>query len=452
MSLELLISKYIDGELTQAEDAKLRSLLKENPYAKEKFDQSVDLHLDLLDDCASITVPDELLKRTEEAVMMKIFSAPVLVKNNIVKSKKIRKFNYRIPVLAATIAFLAFVSLIKISDSDYPRTIDFSMTSANEEVIEKSEANSSINIIANNIQNRQSGKSKSILSSTISDLEDNIIIEEKDIILAESDINAQDSNIEVFSTSIPSEIIDSNILSSQGKSHTSELNQSKTMLLNNIPSQNISAGQSREMVQNNLPAVNFGYTGPEITSIQLNTILSRDFTRTGIETSNNTIIRNMSQSIGYSFANNSTIGIEFGLTELTYDYTKYISLGISGEHGSSGMSVNSPSENGGIGDGNQIKVPVRLQNESQFYWGMAFYDANIVEYGDFSLSGRIGVGATNDGPLGLGRMLAKYNIMNNLAFTVGAEGRIFMMKTPLLINGISTISSYGIVYGVQLNL
>jgi hypothetical protein len=442
MSLELLISKYIDGELSQVEDAKLRAMLKENPFAKEKFEQSVELHMDLIEDRNTITVPADLLKRTEEAVMMKILTAPVIAQKNIVQSNK---FKLRIPALAAIIAFLAFVSYLQISETNYPRTIElfqskkFLNFSENNEKVESQ--NNPVKNDVSPIQIINKISEKNVVESDIANINpDEIVIKDLIIIQSDDDEVASENNI-----------ITEDTINNENVFPSVKMPASTSMMNNNTIANVHGFNNIREITQSNLPVVSFGLNGNEITSIQLTTTMSRDFARTGIETSSNSTILNMSQSIGYMLNGNTSFGLEIGMTELNYDYTKMIPIGGIGEISSTnkGFQINEP---GGTGGGSTtINVPVRLQRQEQVIWGMAFYETSLITSGNFSLIGRLGLGGTNDGPLGLGRVLAKYHLLSGISLTAGAEGRMFMMKTPLLNDGISSITSYGFVYGVQFN-
>lgn len=458
MSLELLISKYIDGELSSVEDAKLRQMLKENPFSKEKFDQSVELHLDMLDDCSNIQVPYDLLRKTEETVMMKIFAAPAFAQSNTVKNKSLNKFSYRIPAMAAMVAFFAFVSFLRIGDNNYFRSIELYAPAISSDMVAPAEK-LQINKAKNSSVASEVSISNEVFVET-DDLSNGNLISEIDLDTKPSS-SISSSNSESVITSEPGitsksltimpnldvdETVATNNTSIDGQSATS-------LLISNKQAASFNSNESfHSMQQSALPSVNYGFSGgPEITAIQLNTLISQDFARTGIATSKNNPMTSMSQSLGYNIGKYVTIGIEFGITEFNYDYIKYIPLNSGQEYsGSSSFGVNTPGSGNG-GSGTLINVPVTLQRQIQFFWGMAFYESEIVAIGDLSLIGRLGLGATNDGPLGMGRITAKYLIFSNLAITAGTEGRAFMMKTPLLENSITTISSYGFNYGVQLN-
>ncbi len=71
--VDVLITKYLDGDLTSAEDRALRDLLSEHPDAKIAFDESVAIHHAIREDAETLVAPPELVDQTEEAVLMRIF-------------------------------------------------------------------------------------------------------------------------------------------------------------------------------------------------------------------------------------------------------------------------------------------------------------------------------------------------------------------------------------------
>ncbi|MDX9791018.1 MAG: hypothetical protein RBT61_09340 [Candidatus Kapabacteria bacterium] len=437
MSLELLISKYIDGELSQSEDNALRNLLKENPYAREKFDNSVELHIDLLQDSTSINVPANLLKRTEEAVMMKIFAAPAFVQ---MPAKKYNYFKYT--AAAVFIIMLSVLSILKIDESDYPRTIDIYSDNSNNSFKERIIIDNSKALVTNS---RSVDLQSEISNSDISDVNIEIDLPESyisDELQLNSDIsrdlitNQQDLDISLNNTF-------ANVMPTSNNGTVMMMRQNDSKLANN--------DVFNEMSRFNMPMTNYGISN-ELATISLNTYMSRDFARVGLATHSNTSITSMSQSIGYALKNKSMFGIEFGVTELSYDYSKMMPINSGTYQGaSSGFEINEPTESNGGNGSNMFYVPVRLEMQESLLWGMAFYDAEIFNYNHITLNGRIGVGGTSDGPLGLGRFVLKYDVLTNLTLTAGAEGKIFTLNTPLLVDRKTTITSFGLVYGLEFN-
>jgi hypothetical protein len=443
MSLEYLISKYIDGELSQTEDNTLRQMLKDNPYSKEKFDMSVELHLDLIDDRESITVPSALYKRTEEAVLMKILAnAPAVV--SLPKPNK-QRFTYQILSFAAMISFFALVTLFNTSDSNHPRIIEFLGN------------NSKINIDNQRIEGKTKNSSNFSKSNKSIQSMNNLLDNNNEIIAVQS-VNSVNNPVEILNNK--NEIIAHSNNSSNietDKLESKEIVPGANSIINQKINSNLMINplmdkyQERNIPQNTLsgnPISGMIPLSGKITSVQLTTLMSQDFVRTGISTSGNSPVISMSQSLGYNIDDHTSFGLEFGIIELQYDYVKYIPVGSSPSGNGNGIGVNTPFDGS---NGSKIYVPVSLEHQQQIIWGLAFYDTKIISYGNFSLSGRLGLGATDDGPLGLSRVFARYRVFDGLSLTAGAEGKIFMMKTPLLETSKSTISSYGFVYGVQFN-
>ncbi len=441
MNLDYLISKYIDGELTQSEDALLRKLLKEDKFSKHQFDMSVELHLDLIEDRDSITVPTDLYVRTQEAVLMKILaSAPEIMP--ITKLKK-QRFSTQLYSLVAMIAFFIIVTVFTISDNNLKRIIEFSNTNNSQlSSIKQDDVNSNFSNQSIKKQTKvNKGKSNKLAEFSNISFNDNLNI-------------IEDNNLRLHNQ----EIAETNIFNDINNNEFDEINNIKDNISINNNSKNYNLlEQFDNKLQNhsfennvltNNPLQNSLIISSELTSIQLTTFVSQDFARMGIATSSNNPIISMSQSLGYNINDKSSFGIEFGIIELQYDYTKEIPVNNSISTQNS-FGVNSPLEGA---QEPKIYIPVKLNHQQQTIWGMAFLDTKLFTYENFSLNGRLGLGATDDGPIGLSRILAKYRLFDYFILTIGAEGKIFMLKTPLLESTKSTISSYGFVYGVQFNL
>ena len=91
MNLENLIMKYIDGELTIEEDNILRAYLKQDPLAKDLFDEYLEIHLNLKDDAETIVLPNSVAEKTQNIVMMKILNET----NNYKHKENIRKVAFK---------------------------------------------------------------------------------------------------------------------------------------------------------------------------------------------------------------------------------------------------------------------------------------------------------------------------------------------------------------------
>src|SRR5690606_24961107 len=75
MNIDNLISKYLDGELSEAEDLKLRNIITSNDKARDIFNSYIDLHIAAKEDAKSIQTPADLKSDTEDLVLMNIMNA-----------------------------------------------------------------------------------------------------------------------------------------------------------------------------------------------------------------------------------------------------------------------------------------------------------------------------------------------------------------------------------------
>ena len=427
MNLELLISKYIDGELTASEDEQLRHLLKEDPAAREEFDSFLELHLAMIEDADTIVIPTQVKRATEDRVMMAIL-------NDTPKIIPINKSYNTYYKAAAVAVFLMFAFLFQVNDKFYHFT-DASDNVANNknEITEKEE----IGIIKTPSTNKKSSKKSNLKTSS----------------LAQNTI----SNESISSTEVAlvtNNIVDNPTVNSNSRINSIVENQSNTVeypLVKDNKTNSETSFNSNKQIEITNSSMDLAlpkdisnadlFFNISQNEINLTTSISYDFLRNGISTYENSTIKNFSQSISYSINESSRIGLEFGLTEFYYPMTHYIKVN---------SSVNNNSKVEILEPGNSddyILVPIIVRESEKNYWGTVFFEQNILNYGEFALDGRLGLGSTTDGYLGIGRIIAKYNILSGLYISAGAEGRSFSYNLPLKNSrGIANNLSY--VWGI----
>jgi hypothetical protein len=443
MSLEILISKYIDGELTREEDNYLRNLLKENPSAKHKFDSSVELHLEMLDDADDIKVPVDLLRRTEDRIMMEIFkSAPVTPVYNI---KKVKRFNLSYNNVAAAIIVFFFLGVLSIRDSAFMNTGSFSDDSIKD--APKSEV---INVAVSKPKIKDFKLNKSNLNkSKIIDLNSSEAIVTNSV--------QQQTNISIYSDAGPVDSKKSNLNESSASEANKESEIIKDKALTDsepfIKDKSFDNFSNKKLQSN--PVVNYNSAGNipmnymdgfpiEIREIHLTSFVSHDFFRNNIQTHENSAIMNYSQGISYAVNESSRIGMEFGLTQFSYDVNKMVTVSNITPSDKKRVEVLDPTDN----NGTTLIIPVKIEQQEQLYWGSIFYEHTLFNFADFSLIGRAGLGASSDGALGYGLILANYSVYRGIYLSVGTEGRVFNSQIPSLgINNVT--SSISIVYGLH---
>ncbi len=426
MNLDLLILKYIDGELTATEDEQLRNLLKEDPAAREEFDSFLELHLTMVEDADTIVIPASVKRATEDRVMMAILNDTP----KIIPLKKSYNSYYK---AASVVLFLMFVSLFQINDKFY-QLADVGLTQENQTNIENNVSNigekSATKISA-------SAKKKATKQNIINDR-----ITENDNIAANktvSDVAVVSNNavdvLKSYSTDerkAEVEIIAQAKPLNNSENNNGKVNENKAIAI---------ANNSMELATpNNFNQID-AFPNFSSNEINLSTSISYDFLRNGLNTYDNTSIKNYSQSISYSINQSSRIGLEFGMTEFYYPNTHYIRIN-SSVNNSSKVEVLDPT-----GGDNYILVPIQVKETEKNYWGTVFYEQNILKMGEFGVDGRIGLGSTTDGFLGISRIIAKYNVISGLYLSAGAEGRMFSYNLPLR-NSKGIANNLSFVWGI----
>ena len=110
---DILISKYLDGSLTPEEDIALRSIIADNPYAKEQFNLAISLHISMKDE-PELHIDDEVLLQTEEMIFATLnIEVPKPIDINYhgtIRSKRRVKFTSRLVIMS--LIFIAMMSSV----------------------------------------------------------------------------------------------------------------------------------------------------------------------------------------------------------------------------------------------------------------------------------------------------------------------------------------------------
>lgn len=458
MSLEILISKYIDGDLTPQEDVKLREGIRDNAYSKAKFDASIELHHRIKHDATSIVVPKKLLRKTEETIQLKMLSnvlkddaASIEVPDNLLRETEANVLMriladkpqvidlpkpafewYRYSAAAVLLVGLLLSFLFNISDQNHPREITFT-----DDIIS--------NLVSDNTESVAfSPKSSNKVAKLVS------TPHETNLKIA---LNENNVNVETFFEPEPLLVSSSETVEIQPDlaSENSMFNSSRdidpniNLQSNTTLNHNLGGQIANFNVSSNLSVNYFIEPFSGFKEVQLHTFMSYDFARNGFTTSNNTPVLNISQSISYMATDRISVGIEFGITEFNYDRRQNIILH-NNTNQSDGPSVQLPTGS----DDEFIVLPVYIETQRQFYWGTAVIDYALIKSNDFVLNGRLGLGGSNEGPLGFSRVYAQYDLFRYLSITLGAEGRLFVNELPNSEYTRSLRSSTSFVYGIRL--
>ncbi|HPI19445.1 MAG TPA: hypothetical protein PKY56_03670 [Candidatus Kapabacteria bacterium] len=463
MNTEKLISKYLDSNLTNEEDAILRFAINNDLKAKKSFEQSVHIFSIMKKDAREIRVPKKLLSNTEDIIMMKyIDSANVNIRAIPVK----KNYKYAYNLIAASVCFL-FINLFFISDLKYNPKINNSESETTTlykyNTIDLSD-NLSLNqeqVIANEKKTEkkyiQKVNSENILNETarINDLANN------DEVLSEINNNTIVGNDLEQEIKYPSTVLNSMEV---GKTNTEYTDNQEIvelqflqpideaiLLENNL----LSKENYKTLNNNNIQNTNLNDIREfklSTNAINLSSFFGTDIIRSGISDDQNTFITNFSQSVTYSITNSHSVGVEFGYSNYAYN-EKFESQGTNNNK--------IKNSSGTIYEVNDLKTtPLEFNYKSlsfntnkQIYWGAAYYELLMLDNNIFSLQSRVGAGLTEEGPLSYGRIFSCYRLFKGFNITIGTEGRVFYSRFPEISQTSKELkATFSIIYGFQINL
>ncbi len=454
MNLDLLISKYLDGELTHEEDVALRELIKADPYSRSVFDDYIEIQMEIQKDAQSIKLPKTLKKSTEDIVMMEILKATPVVIHKIEPVVARRKFPQFLSMVAALLLFFVFsiyeykspvLNQSGLVSSAANRSDMPVFEGKNSEVKEinalvkknsKSFATSKVEI-AENANNNDATIVSSVELNKNADMQLNSNITNDNNISNNVDNNSFSEMPVAEVSKNTNSNKDNSIIESK---HQKSLNIVNSNQISAFP--NTSGGIESSLINQ------FGYDMFYVKNdITLSSTYIQGFAQNGLTSGSNKPVIHYSQSLGFSISESIKIGFEFGLTEFQYDKRSYIYVPIS-EIDNDNKIGNNIEVLDPIGDNNYIIVPVNVNQNHQLYWGTMFFENNWLSYNGLIIDSRIGIGASNSGYVGFGRINAKYDIYRGIYLTFGTEGRIF--STDALKKVDDNISrSIGFVYGLQ---
>ncbi len=463
MNTEKLISKYLDSNLTNEEDAILRYAINNDLKAKNAFEQSVHIFSIMKKDAREIRVPKKLLSNTEDIIMMKyIDSANVHIKAIPVK----RNYKYAYNLIAASVCFL-FINLFFISDLKYNPTmnnVDSETTPAYKyNTIELSDdlLLNNAHVISNekktekNYNQKVNNEIKSNETTSFNDLANN------DKVLSEINNNTYEGNDLENMITYPSTVLNSIEVGNTNTKYTDNQENvefqflqpvEETVLPDNIllSKENYNTLNNKKIQKSNLN--NIREFKLSTNAINISSFFGTDIIRSGISDDQNAFITNFSQSVTYAITNSHSVGVEFGYSNYAYNEN------FESQESKTNKIKNS---SGTIFEVNDLRTsPVEFNYKSlsfntdkQIYWGAAYYELLMLDNSIFSLQSRIGAGLTEEGPLSYGRIFSCYRLFKGFNITIGTEGRVFYSRFPEISQTSKELkATFSIIYGFQINL
>jgi hypothetical protein len=471
MRLEVLITKYLDGELTAVEDRELRQLLSESSEAKNAFDLSISLHYALRKD-AHLTVPSpQLVRETEERVLMSILNRPAPPQPK--KEKRFfALFSTGSAVLTGLVAVLLPLFTSTIGHEMLPvfraettgTPVQAVMT---DDINEPQDADVSARQVhrttrragGNGIAGRgRSGNGSSQFAASIPVTS----------VLTDGQSAGNETSLENGETSMYA-------FAEQSSGSRANSFQDGAIASLNAPTSTISSGPtslamrpgSASIIQTSIfpeglfSTVSFG------DRVHLTSTFGHDFLDGASGKAGD--LSFFSQSLAYSMSDNENAGIELGYLWFTYGKPVVRFIPASSQapnrgnedpfgydrknavqkiQGQSDASLEPDVEHP---DGDYVTEIQTLPKQT--WWGAAFYERTLYEKERISLQGRVGAGGSNDGALAYVRAVGLYRVLDNVSLSVGFDAKGMVLRTPYVTPKSHTVkTSFSFVYGFQLHL
>lgn len=441
MKLDDLISKYLDGELSYNDDVLLRQMLKDNPDAKADFDAAVLINATIREDASTIKAPSELIANTEDLVLMRILNEA----DRKAHSKEKRRIIAWLPRLSFVFTIFILIAVYFITDMSNPfveKTAQFDASNSKKLNISEQIAIQSNNANKVNLSKSQNQSQKKFLISSKGTFTKNTITASSEIALSQSSTETHTK----IDNEIPLELNSSEPIAFNNN-YNNIYNLYSNDLLSFSPAiPNISMF-SNTVIRSNLyydsklkPILNLPMFDNFNTPVVLNTLFSTSSYK-------NKSFATLSQSVGYNFDKNISLGLEFGYTSYNYDQTTTIKVPTS-----SGGVLSSKVEIGNSSEqtADYINLPINLEQRYRQYWISTFVDYNIFDYDAINLSSRFGAGLSGNGALAYTRLLAELELYNGIYLKFGGELKTF---EALMHNAKSKyITTGALLYGLQLKL
>ncbi|HYF02744.1 MAG TPA: hypothetical protein VEC36_05165, partial [Patescibacteria group bacterium] len=410
MNLELLISKYLDGDLTPEDDQLLRKILSEEPLAREEFEGAALLHVEMQQDAESIVPPADILSATEDMIMMRIMNHSIQdsgrptqflkmsLKRRVASlfSVAVMLFTFTIPFQDGNVGVVGNTALMQGSSSGKPEA----MVGIIQNVVD-----SQNNVVPLRLTSMRPLHQNFLRSNTLSNPGETaslaVLSETADV---ENEIAAlHESAVVINPIAAMSEAIKNSSGAKQfGVYSDYQSDRSADIALQ---AEGRTSGNSEK--------------GDEV---QVSTFLATNVLKSS--RASEAAIASVSQSISYGINSNDRIGLELGYTSYTYEGNATVLV-----PSTSMISMNTPEFLSKKSDGILVKpsMPkdesksttkpawkeeeVAYTDQGRMYWGAAFYERRIVQQGNASVHGRLGIGGSGEGGVAYGRVFGKYDFL-----------------------------------------
>lgn len=428
MNIDNLISKYLDGELSENEDLKLRNIISSNEKARDIFNTYIDLHIAAKEDAKSIETPEDIFSNTEDKVLMAIMSANA---SSAKVTRKVSILNIFPRQLASMVAVLLLIS--------FTYTADLGIFNKSSNSIAKSEMVIKLPNIKVNEDINQNATSNKIekninVATNLNNVES---VSKSNLVVAKSDeLNLSNEN-KFSGQSLAKNITNTdkeNIITKSSDVKEENLSQpvSKptiSILDNTTSNSEMQFGAIDNRIrpnQNNIV----------INNVQLTAFSSSPYTLYGFDKGANASLHSYSQAVSLSLNDKTNIGLEIGYSDISYRGETFTSTNVLDKYGRE--------------TGQQIVFRTERDKEYALYWGQVFMQTQIYKINKFDLGLRLGLGMSGDGFNSNSKLMASYELIDGIKLMAGSEFTYFNVSLPQLINAYTTnYYSFAMIYGLQ---
>lgn len=436
MILDVLISRYLDGELTPEEDAELRSMIAGDVEAKEAFDAAILLHIAMR--CEDDTVvPDDVREDTIRAIDIRMSAAP---------TRKTASRSYR-AVAALAVTFL--VLCLPFGDTYFNLGSD----GVGEFAEQSSAASSPVTTRAGETPRRAAGQlTASNPSSAANSVHNGEIIDTTSFDVVTTDVIGNTNTVE----SLNSRAEEAVSLDQEG--------------VNTLPVSSLFASADNTPFAPSQPHTSSGPSNSEpstlatpnlLQSKPVDVLITSSYGQSMTGTvSTEGAVTTISAGVGFAMAKNTFMGLELGT--MNYATIREHQIMTRSDDGSA-VSARPPMLSSDhvsklpptVMPGGTYTTSVYSHAESEgAAWGAAFLQQRLLNLGPAHINGRVAAGVTEDGVLGYGRLGTDIRLFQGVSATIGADASYAPIRQ--FRQGKMSAQTYGLflslTYGIQVRL
>jgi hypothetical protein len=479
---DVLISKYLDGELSLEEDIQFRAMLGSDPEAREAFDAAVLLHIAMRcedDTTVPVDVEERVLAFIDASPMYAKHAASSLSEQHELKSSADNNFT-SIKTQASTsargrrarglqtgrvqarrvLAAAALLLVMALPFGDQFLNIQDALVQLDK--VESTDG-SSLSVPQGASQER------SVVARTVAQRASIGTSEIAEPILAPIDSPDAGSIAAANSFASTNSIASAN--SSASTNSFASVRDTKAESSSIRPSAYVAPSLNSLFASTDLPAAATS-TGTHEKSARIavdeaaiDVLVTTSFSQS-VASPTEGAVTTVAAGIGYGVSTSTFVGMELGSTQYTRTNE---TNGLVDDNGTK-IIADIPSTRAARVDhiGRLSKVTAEPNFSPRYrtevhtslspegtLWGAAFIQHSVIKTSLISMNGRVGAGVGEDGMLTYGRMQAECNLFSSVSLTIGAEARYSPFRTG--VNGGQPMArKYGTVisalYGLQVRL